>query len=80
LEARHRQEFAKPPAGESQAALTQRQEAEHQDLQQRYQQARASGQATMPPPQQGKARQEKAPPEKAPPKSRGPNKQEPNKP
>ncbi len=74
LEARHRQEFAQPPAGESPAALSQRQEAEHQALDQRYQQARGSGKATMPPPQQGKA-----PPEKAPPKSREPNNREPNK-
>jgi len=74
LEARHRQEFARPPAGESPAALSQRQEAEHQDLQQRYQQARASGKETMAPKQQSKA-----PAEKAPPKSREPNNREPYK-
>jgi uncharacterized protein DUF6600 len=54
-EARHRQEFAKPPTGESPAALEQRQEAEHQDLEQRYQRARASGAPAMPPAAASKA-------------------------
>ena len=49
LEARHRQEFARPPSGETPAALARRQEAEHRDLQQRYQQARATGMPTLPP-------------------------------
>ena len=49
MEARHRQEFARPPAGEAPAALARRQEAEHRDLQQRYQQARAKGMAGLPP-------------------------------
>jgi len=48
-EARHRQEFAKPPAGESPSALAQRQEAEDEALNQRYQQARTSGMTAMPP-------------------------------
>jgi hypothetical protein len=47
-EARHRQEFAKPPAGESSSALSQRQEAEHQQLDQQYQRARAAGKSAMP--------------------------------
>ena len=49
MEARHRQEFARPPAGETPAALARRQEAEHRDLQQRYQQAQAKGMPTLPP-------------------------------
>jgi len=49
VEARHRQEFAKPPAGESSSALSQRQEDEDRELNQRYQRARAGGMSTMPP-------------------------------
>jgi hypothetical protein len=71
-ESRHRQEFAKPPAGESPAALEQRQEAEHQELDQRYEKARASGAAAMPPREAPKA-QQAAP--KAPPKSEGRDKE-----
>ena len=48
VEARHREEFAKPPAGESSPALSQRQEAEHQQLDQQYQRARGAGKSTMP--------------------------------
>ncbi len=62
-EARHRQEFAKPPAGESPAALAQRQEAEDQDLSQRYQQARTQGTTALPPKEAPKA---PTPVEKAP--------------
>lgn len=72
-EARHRQEFAKPPAGESPAALSQRQEAEHQELDQRYEQARASGASTLPPPKAAtRAQPEPAPkaPAKAPARER----------
>lgn len=65
-EARHRQEFAKPPAGESPAALEQRQEAEHQELDQRYQRARASGASAMPPREAPKEQRAAAP---KPPKS-----------
>jgi hypothetical protein len=62
-EARHRQEFAKPPAGESPSALAQRQEAEDQDLTQRYQQARTQGMPALPPKEAPKA---PTPVEKAP--------------
>ena len=72
-ESRHRQEFAKPPAGESPAALEQRQEAEHQELDQRYQKARASGASAMPPREAPKG--ERAAPPKAPPKSEGKDKE-----
>jgi hypothetical protein len=48
-ETRHIQEFAQPPAGESQASLAARQEAEDQALESRYHQAAASGRTTMPP-------------------------------
>jgi uncharacterized protein DUF6600 len=51
LEARHRQEFARPPTGETSADLARRQEAEHRDLQQRYQQARSQGMPALPPAQ-----------------------------
>ena len=47
-EARHREEFAKPPAGESSSAQSQRQETEHQQLDQQYQRARAAGKSAMP--------------------------------
>jgi uncharacterized protein DUF6600 len=47
-EARHREEFAKPPAGESSSALSQRQETEHQQLDQQYQRARGAGKSAMP--------------------------------
>jgi hypothetical protein len=49
MEIRHQQEFAKPPAGESVEALSLRHDAEHQELEQRYQKARASGQDHLPP-------------------------------
>jgi uncharacterized protein DUF6600 len=49
VEARHRQEFARPPAGETPAALARRQEAEHRDLQQRLQQARTKEMPASPP-------------------------------
>ncbi len=49
MEARHRAEFAQPPSGESAAELAQRHEAEHQELEQRYQQARTQGRPTLPP-------------------------------
>ena len=68
-EARHRQEFAKPPAGESPAALSQRQEAEHQELDQRYEQARASGASTLPPPPKAATRAPREPAPKAPAKA-----------
>jgi hypothetical protein len=68
VEARHRDEFAKPPAGESPAALSQRQEVEHQDLDQRYEKARASGESTMPPPPKAATRKPQEPGSKAPPK------------
>lgn len=67
-EARHRDEFAKPPAGESPAALSQRQEAEHQELDQRYEEARARGAPTMPPPPKAATRAPREPASKAPPK------------
>jgi len=49
-ETRHIQEFAKPPAGETQAALAARQEAEDQALESSYHQAASAGRVTMPPP------------------------------
>jgi hypothetical protein len=49
LESRHRQEFARPPAGETPAALAQRQEAEHRVLQQRFQQTRTREMPAPPP-------------------------------
>ena len=55
VEARHRQEFAKPPTGESPAAMAQREETEHQQLQERYNQARAAGASKMPPKESPKA-------------------------
>lgn len=61
VEARHREEFAKPPAGESPTALSQRQEAEHQELDQRYQKAQAAGKSAMPPKPATRAPQERAP-------------------
>ena len=73
MESRHRQEFAKPPAGESPAALEQRQEAEHQELDQRYEKAQASGASAMPAREAPKAQQAAAP--KAPPKSEGRDKE-----
>lgn len=49
MEARHTQEFAHPPAGETQAQLSARQENEHTQLRQTYQNARVNGAAHMPP-------------------------------
>ena len=48
VEARHREEFAKPRAGESPSALSQRQEREHRQLDQQYERARAAGKSAMP--------------------------------
>ena len=48
-ETRHVQEFAKPPTGESQAALAARQQTEDQALESRYHQAASAGRPTMPP-------------------------------
>lgn len=48
-EARHVQEFAKPPAGESPQALAARQEAEHRTLESNYHQAAVAGKTAMPP-------------------------------
>ena len=48
-ETRHVQEFAKPPAGESQAALAARQQTEDQALESRYHQAATAGRPAMPP-------------------------------
>jgi hypothetical protein len=50
MEARHVQQFAKPPAGVSPDALAERQQAEHNDLDARYHQAAAAGRSAMPPP------------------------------
>jgi hypothetical protein len=77
-EARHRQEFAKPPAGESPAALAQRQEAEDQDLTQRYQQARTQGTPTLPPKGAAPVIAQK-PAVKAPPKAQKPAERAPPK-
>jgi hypothetical protein len=56
METRHAQEFAKPPSGESQQALAEQQDADHRDLQARYQQAAAAGKSTLPPPPKAPAR------------------------
>ena len=53
METRHNQEAAHPPQGESQAQMTQRQTAEHQDLSKRYAQGEASHAQSMPPSGQG---------------------------
>ena len=50
VESRHRQEFAQPKQGETSDALSRRQDAEDRDLEERYNQARAKNQRTMPPP------------------------------
>jgi hypothetical protein len=50
MEVRHRTEFTRPPAGETQENLTARQEAEHRELDTRYQTARTQGLKTLPPP------------------------------
>jgi hypothetical protein len=47
MEARHTQEFAKQPANTDMQALTERQEAEHQDLQQRYNSAKVQNSPHM---------------------------------
>ena len=60
LEARHVQEFAKPPAGESPQALSARQETEHRTLEANYHQAAAAGRTSMPAPRPA------APPPRAP--------------
>ena len=51
VEARHRQEFARPPQGETPSALAQRQDAEHRALQERYRQGQSKGMTTLPPAQ-----------------------------
>ena len=50
METRHVQEFARPPAGESEQALPERQEAEHEELLRRYQAAQRDGAQHLPPP------------------------------
>jgi hypothetical protein len=49
METRHVQEFAQPPRNESPTALSARQDAEDQALENRYHQAAAAGRTTMPP-------------------------------
>jgi hypothetical protein len=53
MESRHVQEFARPPAGESEQGLRERQEVEHQQLEQRYNSAQRSGAVHLPPPSGG---------------------------
>jgi hypothetical protein len=48
LEQQHVQEYANPSGRESQSQMFQRQELEHRDVQQRYNQARSSGMSRMP--------------------------------
>jgi hypothetical protein len=50
MEARHVQEYATPPKGETVQRLSARQETEHADLQQRYTHAQVTGGTTLPPP------------------------------
>ena len=49
VEARHRQEFANPPAGDTPDAISRRQDAEDRDLNERYNQARSRNLRSMPP-------------------------------
>ena len=50
MEARHVQEYATPPKGETVQSLSTRQETEHADLQQRYTRGQVTGAKTLPPP------------------------------
>lgn len=49
MEARHEQQFAKPPAGVSSDALAEQQQSEHNEIDARYHQAAVAGKTTMPP-------------------------------
>ena len=66
LEARHVQEFAKPPAGESPQALSARQQTEHRTLEANYHQAAAAGRTSMPSPAPRPAAPTPRPPPSAP--------------
>ena len=95
VETRHRQEFAQPKQGETPDALSRRQDAEDRDLDERYNQARAKNQRTMPPPkpaereqpqerpqpqeQRAEPRQQPAPREESHPNQRQPAKRPPDR-